>query len=307
MGDGANAKGGDGPRRVSRVSLQMRVLVGFPGQPTHYECQTIEAGSGGALLVVPRRVEVGQSLLLINPESWKQISCRVRHVQQIEAGVSHVGVEFTTESNNFWGLDPEENSETRTPKRWRVFSWSTLMLAGLLGLIFLFVARSHRPNRGPGPSVRSIPQDVAPEEARLIPGIEDDRLATVGDFDPDIASWLANSGRQVSGDIRGAFSAFGQSRAYAFVAKDGTWRIVILADGQLRCDAPYRRVAIVARIPKQAIQKIVWADPPPADSDGDGLLIVRSAKDPGSAVVLFLRRGEVVSGTPVGYWQIPLS
>jgi hypothetical protein len=84
-------------------------------------------------------------------------------------------------------------------------------------------------------------------------------------------------------------------------------RVVILADGKLRCDAQYRRVAIVARVPKQSIQKIIWADPPPAGSEGDGLLVVRTANDLGSAVVLFLRGDEVVSGTPTGYWQVPLS
>jgi hypothetical protein len=111
----------------------------------------------------------------------------------------------------------------------------------------------------------------------------------------------------VSGDIQGAFSAFGQSQAYVLVGKGANWRILILADGQLRCDAQYRNVAIVARVPKEAIQRIVWADPPPADTDGDGLLVVRTANDLGSAVVLFLRGDEVVSGTPTGYLQIPLS
>jgi hypothetical protein len=306
MNDRANAGVAERLRRVPRVCLQMRVIVGFPGEPSHDECQTIEVGAGGALLVVPRRVEVGQSLLLINPDSWKQISCRVRNVKQIGSGANQVGVEFATESNNFWGLEHEENSQRLNTKRRRLFSWPTFLLAGLMGLIFLFIARSHRSNPASAPAVRSVFQDAAPEEARLIPGMEDYRLATLGDFDPDAAAWLGNYGQPVSGEIPGAFSAFGKSRAYVFVAKDATWRIVILADGQLRCDAPYRRVAIVARIPKQAIQKIVWADPPPADSEGDGLLIVRIAKDPGSAVVLFLRRGEVVSGTPVGYWQIPL-
>src|SRR6266851_5477269 len=67
-----------------------------------------------------------------------------------------------------------------------------------------------------------------------------------------------------------------------------------------------RRAAVVARVPKQAIQKIIWAKPPPAGPEGDGLVVVRTADDPGSAVVLFLRGHEVVSGTPTGFWQIPL-
>jgi hypothetical protein len=149
-----------------------------------------------------------------------------------------------------------------------------------MGLILLFIARSHGSNPGSAPAVRSVFEDAAPEEARLIPGIEDYRLATLGDFDPDAAARLGNYGQPVSGEIPGAFSAFGKSRAYVFVAEDATWRIVILADGKLRCDAQYRRVAIVARIPKQAIQKIVWADPPPQTPRATGCSLCVSRKIP---------------------------
>ena len=83
--------------------------------------------------------------------------------------------------------------------------------------------------------------------------------------------------------------------------------IVILADGQLRCDAKYRSVAIVARVPKGAIQNVIWANPPPADSEGDGLLVVRNASELRSGVVLLLRGDEVVTGTPTSYQHIPLS
>lgn len=179
------------------------------------------------------------------------------------------------------------------------------MVAGLLGLILPAVGVTHKWNTAPAPEVSSIYKDVAAEEARLIPGIEKYRLATRGDFDSDTVSWLNGSGQKVTGQVSGAFSAYGQSRVYILVGDDKLWRIVILANGKLRCDAQYRGVAIVARVPKDAVQKINWADPPPSDSEGDGLLVVRAANDFGTSVVLFLRGDQVVSGTPSDYRQIP--
>ena len=308
-------------RRAPRLRLEMPVLVSFPGESSYDEFKTVEVAILGALLAGSRTVAVGQELLLTNPKSWEQITCHVRSIRPKGPGVNHVGVEFATEWNDFWDSTPpseecnpterkllkkREDNYQRTLKRWRGLTWPTFVLAGLVGLISLFVARSYRSNAGSAPAIRSVFRDVSAEEARLIPGIENYRLATPGDFDPDAVSWLTNSGQQTSGEILGAFSVFGQSRAYVLVGKDAMWRIVIFADGQLRCDAQYQHVAIVARVPKQATQKIIWANPPPAGSEGDGLLIVRTAKDLGSAVVLFLQGDQIVSGTPVGYWEIPL-
>jgi hypothetical protein len=341
------------------MRLEMPVFVSLPGEPSYDECKTLQIGALGALLELSRNVDLGQELLLTNPKSLNQIICRVRNVKPKGRGVNHVGVEFATESNKFWGIafpsgdrDPADckllqrpesaadpsfrpfpgpsssgmakaaemtGSEAAElpidheeivklmPRRWGVLTWPTFVLAGLTGLIFLFIARHYKSSTGSASAKRSIFQDVAPNVARLIPGIETYRLARPADFDPDAVAWLTNSGQQAGGEIQGAFSAFGQSRAYVLAGKDGTRRIVILANGQLRCDAQYRRVAIVARVPKQAIQKIIWAKPPPAGSEGDGLLVVRTANDPGSSVVLFLQGHEVVSGTPSGYWQIPLN
>ena len=343
-------------RRARRLPLEMPVFVSSPGEPSYDEGKTLRISALGALLELSRNVDLGQELLLTNPKSLKQISCRVRNIKPKGQGVNHVGVEFATESNKFWGIafpsgdcDPADRrllqrSESAAdpsfpplpgqfvsgmpkaipvmgseatelpldheelakffPKPRRLLGWPMFALAGF---IFLFVARYYKKSTGSVSAKRSLYQEIAPDVARLIPGIETYRLATPADFDPDAVAWLTNSGRQASGEIQGAFSAFGQSRAYVLVGKDGARRIVILANGQLRCDAQYRRVAVVARVPKQAIQKIIWAKPPPAGPEGDGLVVVRTANDPGSSVVLFLRGHEVVSGTPTGFWQIPLS
>ena len=240
-------------RRVPRLHLKMPVLVSLPGESSHEGCETVKVASLGALLAVSRSVHVGQELLLTDPNSLNQIACHVRNVEEIGPGVNHVGVEFATESDKFWGMtfpsedwDPAERKLPQRPirasepsfrtlpsqslpgmpktaggtsskpaglpvepnetskltlKRWRVLSWPTLVLAGLLGLIFLLVARSYRSSTESVPAVSSAIQDIAPEEARLIPRIENYRLATPGDFDTVAVSWLTNSGQQVSGEI----------------------------------------------------------------------------------------------------------
>jgi hypothetical protein len=198
--------------------------------------------------------------------------------------------------------------EARTePKGWRVFKWPIIALAGCIALFIIWIS-VRRSSEGGSAAVQSPASaaGVAPADANIIPQLEGSRLATAEDFNPDSVSWLRGTGREASGEISGAFTAFGQSKAYVLVGKDAMWRIVILADGQLRCDAKYRSVALVARVPKQVIQNIIWSDPPPSGSEGDGLLVVRDANDLGSGVVLLLRGGEVVSGTPSSYQQIPM-
>jgi hypothetical protein len=359
-----------GFRRSQRVSFEMPVEVYScreNEEPTLEVGKTLSVNAHGALLALTMPLALGEMLRLKNPQTRKEIECRVcRFTTGYLDGVNQVGIEFVAVSPGFWNIvsppadwdpawvppvpherpepllpppDPAgEPSQRRVPntpsndldKRfeeamqgryessgnskvepkpiaWRVFIWPAFVTAGLMGLIFLFVAMSHRSSTETVPAVGSAILDVAPEQARLIPGIENYRLATSGDFDPAAVSWLTNTGQQVSGEIQGAFSALGQSNAYVLMGKDGMWRIVILGDGKLRCDAKYRTVAIVARVARGAIRKIVWATPPPADSEGDGLLVVRSVNDLGSAVVMFLRGDEVVSGTPSGPWQIPLS
>jgi hypothetical protein len=157
--------------------------------------------------------------------------------------------------------------------------------------------------------LRSIFQDIAPEQARLIPDVENYRLATTNDFNREASTWLANSGQQLGGEFQCAFSPGGQSRVYVLIGKGNIWRIVVLSGGELRYDAQYRAIAIVARVSKQAVQKVKirWADPFPAASEGDGLLIVRTANDIGSGVVVFSRGGQIVSGSPSDYRQIPIS
>ena len=105
-------------------------------------------------------------------------------------------------------------------------------------------------------------------------------------------------------DIPGAYSAAGSSHAYVLIGRDSTWRVLIVANGQVRCDARYRTLSVVARIPKNLIQKIAWSEQPQAESEGDGLLVVRAANSPASGLVLFLNGDQVETGTPFSYYEV---
>lgn len=297
---------------VVRVRVELPVRVCLPGESSYQLTKTIEIGTSGALLIIPGNVQTGQTLLLINPKSSNQAACKVCYVRKKEDGKNHVGVEFINESSQFWGFALSsmqwEPATATLPqdaplasKRWRAIGWPALVLASGLGLFFLLTASRPKASAAPAPAASSIALEMANEEASLIPEIDDYRLATAGDFDPDSVLWLTHSGQPVGGTIRGAFSAFGESRAYVMIGKSQMRRVLIVANGKLYCDAQYKSVAIAVRVPKETIGSVDWADPPPADVDGDGLLVVRSAKDTTSGVVLFLRGDQVVSGTPFDY------
>ena len=198
--------------------------------------------------------------------------------------------------------EQDETAAAPTLKRRRLLLFSTLAVLGLmtLGLVGMVISRSG----SQAPAVVWVPasRGVAPEDAGLIPDSDNYRVATAADFAPESVSRL--SGQQASGDIPGAYSATGSSHAYVLIGKDSTWRVLIVANGQLRCDARYRTLALVAHIPKNLIQKIDWSDRPPLEPEGDGLLVVSSANSPASGVVLFLQGDQVVTGTPFSYYQI---
>jgi hypothetical protein len=299
---------------VVRVRVEIPVLIRLPGESAYQLTKTVEIGTTGALLLVPSSVQTGQMLLLINPKSSSQAACKVCYVRRKGEGIDQAGVEFVKESSQFWGFalssmqwqPPEESVPEDTPlaaKPWRTLRWPALALAGTMAMVFLVMGSHHKASAAPTPTpaASSIAMEIANEETGFIPEIDDYRLATAADYDPDPVLWLTHAGHSVGGDIRGAFSAFGESRAYVLIGKNQMRRIVIMANGRLRCDAQYKTVAIVVRVPKETIAKINWNDPPPAGVDGDGLLVVRSVKDIASGVVLFLQGDQVVSGTPVDF------
>ena len=186
-----------------------------------------------------------------------------------------------------------------------VFNWPMVTSGVFLVLVACWTGiPNHRAAVPLAPWV-PVSQVLAPEDAGLISDSDNFRLATTADFDPEAISWLHSSGPEASGEIPGAYSGAEKSDAYVLIGKNGMQRVLIMANGQVRCDAQYRTIALAVRVPRISIEKIDWSRPP-GESDGDGLLIVATADHLGSSVVLFLDGQQVVSGTPIDYHQVLL-
>jgi hypothetical protein len=259
-------------------------------------------------------------------------------------GVTQVGVEFAATSQTFWDVEsppkdwdpawvppterkreqrpvwsapasvaapsediaPEQGGTAAVPvlKRWRSLLFPTLAVVGLLTLGLSWMVSSRSESQAPAASWIPASQRVAPEDAGLISDSDNYRVATTEDFAHESVSWLSISGQQASGDIPGAYAATGSSHAYVLIGKDSTWRVIIVANGQVRCDDRYQTLAIVAHLPKNLIQKIDWSDRPAGEPDGDGLLIVRAADNAASSVVLFLQGDQAEKGIPFSYYEV---
>jgi hypothetical protein len=158
---------------------------------------------------------------------------------------------------------------------------------------------------------------VPPEDARLIPDGAKYALATEMDFDPAAASWVRSQGLPVSGDVPGAFAGPDESHAYILKGANLDWRVVIVANGRIRCDIHYSSIAIAARVPKSSLGRTLWSPKSVLNTIawqsesglaqvGDGLLVVRSAGDATSGVVLVLSGDEVTPVIPSSYTQVHL-
>jgi hypothetical protein len=92
-------------RRSQRVMLQVAVFVraemaGGEGHET--QASTVMVNADGGLLQVPFRLTVGQKITLINPESRKEVRCRIVRVQGTSAGSFTTAFEFEERSPSFW-------------------------------------------------------------------------------------------------------------------------------------------------------------------------------------------------------------
>jgi hypothetical protein len=92
-------------RRSQRVLLRMPILViaiGPDKQPLSEKTYTAVVSAHGGLIHLTMKVKIGQSLILRNPESGEEQSCRVAYVNEEHDGKCEVGLGFSTPSSNFW-------------------------------------------------------------------------------------------------------------------------------------------------------------------------------------------------------------
>lgn len=88
--------GGD-RRRSGRSKAQMRLVVrGNPGEQGEFEEKTyaLSTSAHGALIGLSANVQIGQTLVLMEPRTQKELESRVVHIHAPDGARAQVGVEF---------------------------------------------------------------------------------------------------------------------------------------------------------------------------------------------------------------------
>ena len=104
-------------RRSERVILQVPVTVRVnarEGKTLEEETQTSVVNAHGGLLKLHMEIKTGQPILLINPRTKEEQSCRVVRVETSLGGQSAVAFEFDQPAPHFWPITfpPEDWTAT---------------------------------------------------------------------------------------------------------------------------------------------------------------------------------------------------
>jgi hypothetical protein len=194
-------------------------------------------------------------------------------------------------------------------RQWNWFRTAYVGLPILLILSILVLNRAHQAPSAPATPAPD-PVGISRDEAAQISDIQQWRLAQPLDFEPAALSWLQQQGSSLAGRIPVLFtnSATG-GVAYILKKNDGadrrSTRLVMFVDGKLRFDLALPQLAIVARIPVDAIESIPWAGRAPVGQpDSDGILVVRKLEGPETATVFFFSGLHLLSGKPKDYHSL---
>lgn len=152
------------------------------------------------------------------------------------------------------------------------------------------------------------PAGVTTSDLAMIP--DANHWALVADKDLEAAGldWIRRQGQTPAARFTGDFAGSGNAADVVYVLKrrGGMLRVVLLSGGKNRYDNVFSPLALVARIPKSALADIQWTDKFSGTPDGDGLLIVRKADDPATALVVMLTGGKAVTARPPDYRDLHL-
>ncbi len=88
-------------RMLSDVSLFVRIPVA-DGEPHREKTFTMSVNAHGALLFLAASVELGQLIVLENPDTEKEIEATILRVGPAYSGLSLVAVEFLKPCEDFW-------------------------------------------------------------------------------------------------------------------------------------------------------------------------------------------------------------
>lgn len=94
-------------RRSQRVMLRLNVLIrlaAVEGSSPQTHAFTIAVNAHGGLLESPFKMTVGQRITLINPQSAKEVPCKVVAVHASSEGFFKTAFEFEQHDPQFWAI-----------------------------------------------------------------------------------------------------------------------------------------------------------------------------------------------------------
>jgi hypothetical protein len=97
-----------GQRRSERIILGVPLVVrgvAADNKIFQEETFTLIVNAHGALLMLGRKVAVGQRVIVMNPKNWDDCEAKVAYVGAPYAGLARVGIEFTRPAPEFWSLN----------------------------------------------------------------------------------------------------------------------------------------------------------------------------------------------------------
>lgn len=109
-------------RRRSQRLLQVIPLVirgELAGKKVFWEDTfTSNVSAHGALMILAAKVEIGQKLVLMNPQTWQEEKVRVARLGTFDGTRTQIGVEFTRPAPDFWPVGaPSHASGTHAAGR----------------------------------------------------------------------------------------------------------------------------------------------------------------------------------------------
>ena len=109
-------------RRSQRVYLRIPIAVIAPGpdkKMVREQTHTVVVNAHGALIRLELKVREGQTIILQNPETAEEQTCRVIRVKSgtLADGKVEVGIEFLRPAPKFWRVAfPPEDWTSRSPE-----------------------------------------------------------------------------------------------------------------------------------------------------------------------------------------------
>jgi hypothetical protein len=97
--------GGIERRRSQRILLRVpvRIYANFPDAgPLYLEASTETVSAHGALLNMPKPIEMGTRLMLTNLVTEEEIVCRVVFSSRTKEGQDQIAIEFLDNAPRFW-------------------------------------------------------------------------------------------------------------------------------------------------------------------------------------------------------------